>query len=194
MVQQLSDESLNMHKDYCCNNETMVEHRPHAREQSLIFDSNGFCVECGITESGKDTEYSKTEFKIHAELKALLISLRMNKFERNGQVNYLQGTFQNLLSPATFHEVLFPGTPTKLRQDLPKDLFTLLKWEPMYTQITDSLPRISKATAVILGNVKMKGIARGDVMDDAVESVLLPQIVQGMHIRHTSSPPWLTHT
>ena len=172
------------HKDYCC-----TESPPTLAiiAQQSPFDKHGFCVDCGITETGTAPLYTSTELRIQGELKSLMNNLRNRSFSATRNSDFLKGTFQRLLDPVTFASEMFPGVPNKIRQDLPKNVNELLQWHSISVQMTDLIPKITKAAAEILANVQSKGLSRGDSMNPEEEFVIIPQIAQGMSYEHNTN-------
>jgi hypothetical protein len=107
-------------------------------------------------------------------------SLQSFSFARGSGPELFQGTFKRLLEPDTFAAELYPGMPKTVRKDLPGDIGELLQWRSVSAQLTDMIPKMTKSASDILQNVKSKGLAKGSVMSGEEESLLLPQIVQGM--------------
>ncbi len=95
-----------------------------------------------------------------------------------------QGTFKKLLDYETFSHVLFPGMSKESLTGVPKDLTELLSWD----KIKFDYKKICKNAAEVLENVKSKGRALGEIMDNESETVLIPQILHesfGREIVHT---------
>lgn len=116
------------------------------------------------------------EYRMNASLKQTIKRITKDKSGLSdiSREHYLQGTFIQLCKPDTMRELLFPGTPSEILRSLPKDLKEVLEW----TDLQLDLDKISKNAAEVLNNIKIKGARQGNMMDDATEKVLLPQIAQ----------------
>ncbi len=88
--------------------------------------------------------------------------------------HYLKGTFIQLCHPDTMKELLFPGASLEVLRNLPKNLKEILEWSDLQLD----LEKIARNATEVLTNIKVKGAKQGNVMDDATERVLLPQIAQ----------------
>ena len=176
----------NCHRPYCCNETSITPLYSSATEtKSKFFDKNGFCMECGITESGIEPVLSPSEKRIHKEITEFVEKIRKNKdLSRINEFNYIEGTFQKLLNPDLFFQQMFPGSPSSVQDSLPKSLHELLRWDPFYNRVKDFIPKILKSASEVLENVKIKGRERGDIMDQEVEKTLSPQISLGKFIIH----------
>jgi hypothetical protein len=86
----------------------------------------------------------------------------------------LQGVFKQLLDVSTFSELLFPGAPRSVVENLPRNLRELLCWD----LLSLDLANIAKKSASIFEGIKSKGEKRGDLMDATTEAILVPQIVE----------------
>ena len=95
-----------------------------------------------------------------------------------------QGTFKKLLDEESFSHLLFPGMSKESLVGVPKNLTDLLSWD----KIKFDYQKICKNAAEVLENVKSKGRAQGEIMDNESETVLIPQILHesfGREIVHT---------
>lgn len=120
-------------------------------------------------------------------IKSVRSTIKTITTERGGllqisQNHHLNGTFKQLCNRAMFAEVLFPGTSAEVLEGLPKDLKEVLQW----TELKLDLTKIAKNAAEVLENIKKKGRAQGDTMDETTENVLLPQIGQEALAKGTS--------
>jgi hypothetical protein len=86
----------------------------------------------------------------------------------------LNGAFKQLLDKKLMVQLLFPGTDAHTLSLLPKDLKEILEWR----ELSLDLMKIAKSGATVLRNIKASGARQGDVMDDATERGLIPQIAQ----------------
>lgn len=112
-------------------------------------------------------------------LKSVRSTIKTITAERSGlmqisQSHHLNGTFKQLCYKGSFAEILFPGTSSDVLNGLPKNLKEVLEW----SELEIDLNKIAKNAAEVLENIKNKGRLQGDVMDEATETVLLPQIGQ----------------
>lgn len=112
-------------------------------------------------------------------LKSVRATIKTITSERGGlqqiaQNHHLNGTFKQLCNKAMFAEILFPGTTAEVLEGLPKNLKEVLEWEDLQL---DQM-KIARNAAEVLENIKKKGGAVGDIMDETTENVLLPQIGQ----------------
>ena len=176
----------NCHRPYCCNEASITPLYSSVKETaSKFFDKNGFCMECGITESGIEPVLSPSEKRIHKEITEFVEKIRKNKdLSRVNEFNYIEGTFQKLLNPDLFFQQMFPGSPSSVQDSLPKSLHELLRWDPFYNRVKDFIPKILKSASEVLENVKIKGRERGDIMDQEAEKTLSPQISLGKFMIH----------
>mmetsp|Transcript_9508 Transcript_9508/g.14313 ORF Transcript_9508/g.14313 Transcript_9508/m.14313 type:complete len:551 (+) Transcript_9508:80-1732(+) len=123
--------------------------------------------------------YTDLEKRIHSCLSSLLTRLKNGEFGPNdASVHMLQGTFKKLVEKDTFTDILFPGVPADVLKDLPKSLPEVFQWEYMPHLMAGALDKMTRSAARILEGVRSRGAARGDTMDAATESVLVPQIAQ----------------
>lgn len=88
--------------------------------------------------------------------------------------HFLDGSFRKLCQPESFSELLFPGLSTGLRIHMPKNLKEVLEWD----DLDIDLRAVARSASEVLENVKLKGTAKGEIMDAESEAVLLPQIAQ----------------
>ena len=112
-------------------------------------------------------------------LKSIRATIKTITTERSGlnqisQNHHLNGTFKQLCNKSLFAEMLFPGTSAEILENLPKNLKEILEWEELQLDLT----KIAKSATEVLQNIKNKGKAQGDIMDEVTENVLLPQIGQ----------------
>lgn len=112
-------------------------------------------------------------------LKSVRTTIKTITTERSGLVqiaqnHHLNGTFKQLCNKSMFAEILFPGTSAEVLDGLPKNLKEILEWSDLELDLT----KIAKNAAEVMENIKKKGKANGDVMDETTENVLLPQIGQ----------------
>ena len=112
-------------------------------------------------------------------LKSVRSTIKTITTERSGlnqisQSHHLNGTFKQLCNRNVFAEMLFPGTSAEVLEGLPKNLKEILEWEELQLDLT----KIAKNAADVLESIKTKGKSQGDVMDEATETVLMPQIGQ----------------
>ena len=112
-------------------------------------------------------------------LKSIRATIKTITTERSGlnqisQNHHLNGTFKQLCNKSVFAEMLFPGTSAEILENLPKNLKEILEWEELQLDLT----KIAKSATEVLQNIKNKGKAQGDIMDEVTENVLLPQIGQ----------------
>jgi len=112
-------------------------------------------------------------------LKSIRATIKTITTERSGlnqisQNHHLNGTFKQLCNKSLFAEMLFPGTSAEILENLPKNLKEILEWDEMQLDLT----KIAKNATEVLQNIKNKGKAQGDIMDEVTENVLLPQIGQ----------------
>lgn len=167
------------HRDYCSADCEAQQPLP-AAESWNSFDKNGFCMECGVTESGISQVFSGGEARIELEIKSLLKRLQDPSFTRSNTGPALfEGTFKRLFDQETFAAELYPGVSKAMRKDLPGDIGELMQWKSMSMQLADMIPKMTKSAYCILQNVKEKGLARGNAMTGEEEIMILPQIVQG---------------
>jgi hypothetical protein len=167
------------HRDYC-SAECEVQQPLSAAESPTHFDKNGFCMECGVTESGISPVFSGGETRIQQEIKSLLKRLQDPSFSCSTTGPALfEGTFKRLLDQETFAAELYPGVSKGVRKDLPGNVGELMQWKSMSMQFNDMIPKMTKSAYGILQNVKEKGLARGNAMTEEEERMILPQIVQG---------------
>jgi hypothetical protein len=88
--------------------------------------------------------------------------------------HYLKGTFVQLCNPQQMKELLYPGASAEVLQNLPKTLREVLQW----SDLDLDMEKIARNGAEVLRNIKIKGAKQGNIMDEATERVLLPQIAQ----------------
>ena len=167
------------HRGYCSADCEVQQPLPTS-ESSNPFDKNGFCMECGVTESGISPVFSGGESRIEQEIKSLLKRLQDPSFSCNSTGPALfEGTFKRLLDQETFAAELYPGVSKAVRKDLPGNINELMQWKSMSMQFADMIPKMTKSAYCILQNVKEKGLAKGNEMTGDEEIMILPQIVQG---------------
>ena len=116
------------------------------------------------------------EYRMTASLKQTIrrITKEASGLADVAREHYLPGTFTQLCKPDSMKELLFPGTPKDILRSLPKDLKEILEWNDLKLD----MDKIAKNAAEVLNNIKIKGARQGNIMDDATERVLLPQIAQ----------------
>jgi len=112
-------------------------------------------------------------------MKSIRATIKTITSERGGlqqvsQNHHLNGTFKQLCNKSMFAEILFPGTIAEVLEELPKNLKEVLEWEDLELDQT----KIAKNASEVLENIKTKGKAKGDIMDETTENILLPQIGQ----------------
>lgn len=154
------------------------------RKISAISKDTACELDCSLIAVSIDT----MEFTAKAELmdpnhlrmaKSIRATVKTITTERGGlsqisQNHHLNGTFKQLCNKNMFAEVLFPGTSAEVLEGLPKNLKEILEWSDLELDYT----KIAKNAAEVLENIKKKGKANGDIMDETTENVLLPQIGQ----------------
>jgi hypothetical protein len=123
--------------------------------------------------------FTPVESRILEYLQGLVSRLRDGEFgSSDANIHMLQGTFRKLVERETFADMLFPGVPADVLKGLPKNLKELFEWNEMKTFIALDVPNMTKSAAKILEGVRVRGEARGDIMDAATQTVLIPQIAQ----------------
>lgn len=112
-------------------------------------------------------------------LKSVRATIKTITTERSGlmqisQNHHLNGTFKQLCNKGALAEILFPGTSAEVLEGLPKNIKEVLEW----SELELDLNKIAKNASEVLESIKNKGKLQGDIMDEATETVLLPQIGQ----------------
>lgn len=112
-------------------------------------------------------------------LKSLKCTVGIITSERGGlsiiaREHCLNGTFKQLCNNKLFAELCFPGTSKVVLDELPKNLKEILEWKELKLDMT----KIAKNAVQVLENIQIKGRRQGDIMDEATEKALIPQIAQ----------------
>lgn len=88
------------------------------------------------------------------------------------------GVFAKLLQEREFQQLVYPGIPPEQLVHAPKNLQTLLE-DPWYEQeLLALMPKVQAKAESVLGNVKKRGAAQGEIMDADTERMLMPQVLQ----------------
>ena len=134
------------------------------------------------TSSEKATNVSSfngVERRIYDYLMGLMSRIQSGEFSSSdANTHMLQGTFRKLVEKETFSDALFPGVPQDVANTLPKNLRELFEWNGVDKLVLHEATQMTKSASNILEGVRVRGEARGDIMDPATETVLIPQIAQ----------------
>ncbi len=131
-----------------------------------------------ITASAAETDEGGRLIKdITIEVKLLLDRI-CNREGLNLSANALQGNFKRLMDKDTFCETVYPGLSEASIAGLPHDIFSLInRGNTIHSELVTRIPKISEAALSVLEGVRRRGAERGDSMDRATETILIPQIV-----------------
>lgn len=93
-----------------------------------------------------------------------------------GRSALVDGVFQKLLDKHEFGRLVFPGLSEDQRQGMPRSFRELLD-TPLYAAAleAEAVPEALAKARTVLENVKRRGAAEGDVMDESTEAHLWPQ-------------------
>lgn len=132
------------------------------------------------TSSEKATNaFNGVERRIYDYLMGLMSRIQSGEFSSSdANTHMLQGTFRKLVEKETFSDALFPGVPQDVANTLPKNLRELFEWNGVDKLVLHEATQMTKSASNILEGVRVRGEARGDIMDPATETVLIPQIAQ----------------
>lgn len=132
------------------------------------------------TSSEKATNaFNGVERRIYDYLMGLMSRIQSGEFSSSdANTHMLQGTFRKLVEKETFSDALFPGVPQDVANTLPKNLRELFEWNGVDKLVLNEATQMTKSASNILEGVRVRGEARGDIMDPATETVLIPQIAQ----------------
>jgi hypothetical protein len=123
--------------------------------------------------------FSGVERRMYDYLMGLISRIQSGEFSlSDANTHMLQGTFKKLVEKETFSDALFPGVPQDVANTLPKNLRELFEWNGVDKLVLQDTTQMTKSAANILEGVRVRGEARGDIMDPATETVLIPQIAQ----------------
>lgn len=145
--------------------------------------SSDLCVTCAPISQKKKRSSPKVSAKIIADLPPLEASIlkhlrsliqSIKSGDRSVENSPVEGLFHKLTNSASFVDTLFPGTPSSVLSSLPSNLLELLSWEPL----TVDLSSVVNSAASVLRRVKERGASAGDIMDEATQNFLLPQIAK----------------
>ena len=105
-----------------------------------------------------------------------------NRIKRMANEDHVAGgmiekTFIALMDPAEFKRRIYPGLDLPEGSPAPKTLKELLN-DPIYQHpLQNIMPTVIAKANRIIDNVKRKGAAQGEVMDQQTEDVLRPQVL-----------------
>jgi hypothetical protein len=123
--------------------------------------------------------FNGVERRMYDYLMGLMSRIQSGEFSSSdANTHMLQGTFRKLVEKETFSDALFPGVPLDVANTLPKNLRELFEWNGVDKLVLQEATRMTKSATNILEGVRVRGEARGDIMDTATETVLIPQIAQ----------------
>jgi hypothetical protein len=134
--------------------------------------------EVSVSQSGNGS-FNSVENRMHEYLMGLISRIQSGEFSSSDAHNHmLQGTFRKLVERDYFSDTLFPGVPAEVADSLPKNLRELFEWNGVDQLVLNEATNMTRSAAKILEGVRTRGVARGDIMDTATETVLIPQIAQ----------------
>jgi hypothetical protein len=125
------------------------------------------------------SSFNGVERRMYDYLMGLMSRIQSGEFSSSdANTHMLQGTFRKLVEKETFSDALFPGVPLDVANNLPKNLRELFEWNGVDKLVLQEAIQMTKSATNILEGVRVRGEARGDIMDTATETVLIPQIAQ----------------
>jgi hypothetical protein len=123
--------------------------------------------------------FNGVERRMYDYLMGLISRIQSGEFSSSdANTHMLQGTFRKLVESETFSDALFPGVPQDVANTLPQNLRELFEWNGVDKLVLQETTQMTKSASNILEGVRVRGEARGDIMDPATETVLIPQIAQ----------------
>lgn len=123
--------------------------------------------------------FTGVERRMYDYLMGLISRIQSGEFSSSDvNTHMLQGTFRKLVEKESFSDALFPGVPQDVANSLPKNLRELFEWNGVDKLVHHETLQMAKSAANILEGVRTRGEARGDIMDPATETVLIPQVAQ----------------
>ena len=129
-----------------------------------------------VIETIPGASYTDMEFTMLNHVKEMVKSIQKGDLNSTGMVanHFLSGKFKQLCDKSCFQSQLFPGFSADTLESLPQNMRELLLW----TNLTIDLTKIARNAAKVLTTVQQKGAARGDMMDNQTQAILVPQIAQ----------------
>lgn len=150
-----------------------------ASKSKGIYDEKEDVVKQVAQPDGSTRWEDESERNWRHMLRRLLAACSSTGTNANGQRVVLDdGVFAKLLQEHEFQKLVYPGIPPDQLKHAPKNLQELLQ-DPIYEdELLELMPKVQAKAESVLGNVKKRGAAQGEIMDAATERLLLPQVLQ----------------
>lgn len=150
-----------------------------ASKSKGIYDEKEDVVKQVVQPDGSTRWEHESERSWRHMLRRLLAACSSTGTNANGQRVVLDdGVFAKLLQEHEFQKLVYPGIPPDQLKHAPKNLQELLQ-DPTYEdELLELMPKVQDKAESVLGNVKKRGAAQGEIMDAATERMLLPQVLQ----------------
>lgn len=159
------------------------EKTPNDKDRSAVDDENNSKKpENSINQTAQAqnlASFTGVERRMYDYLMGLISRILSDEFSSSdASTHMLQGTFRKLVEKETFSDALFPGVPQDVANSLPNNLRELFEWNGVDKLVLQETVKMAKSASSILEGVRTRGEARGDIMDPATETVLIPQVAQ----------------
>ena len=179
---KVSESKMPENDDLLCSKVDCVDHDPSLSQ---------FCTSCNTKIGVKaisiheilaskvafaHIKFSTIELQFLNSLRQLVKKIVNNELLSAEYMNAFQinPTFLRLMDGKQFADIIFPGTPIKTLNTLPKNVRELLMWKDL---VFDA-HKVVRSAAAIFENVSSKGSQRGDTMDEGTSNMLIPLIMQ----------------